>query len=62
MEALWDQYHSAPAKEELLNDASLWMPNEKAEATRSLSGKMINLLKDKLPNLIGRFRGSGALQ
>ena len=29
------------------------MPNEKAEATRSLSGKMINLLKDKLPNLIG---------
>ena len=53
MEALWDQYHSAPAKEELLNDASLWMPNEKAEATRSLSGKMINLLKDKLPNLIG---------
>ncbi len=53
MEALWDQYHSAPEKEELLNDASLWMPNEKAEATRSLSGKMINLLKDKLPNLIG---------
>ena len=53
MEALWDQYHSASAKEELLNDASLWMPNEKAEATRSLSGKMINLLKDKLPNLIG---------
>lgn len=53
MEALWDTYHRKPDGEALLADESLWLPKEKAEATRSLSGKMINLLKDRLPNMIG---------
>lgn len=53
MEALWDQYHKKPDADALLKDETLWMPKEKAEATRSLSGKMINLLKDRMPNLIG---------
>lgn len=53
MEALWDKYHSEPDAEAMINNEKLWLPNEKAEATRSLSGKMINLLKDELPNLFG---------
>lgn len=53
MEALWEKYYTGADAEELINNEALWMPNEKPEATRSLSGKMINLLKDVLPNLIG---------
>lgn len=52
MEKLWNQYHNGTA-EDLLNDDSYWTVQEKAEATRSLSGKIINVLKDRLPNLIG---------
>lgn len=53
MEALWESYHNAQAGEELLEDASFWETEGKADATRSLSGKMINKLKDVMPNLIG---------
>lgn len=53
MEALWEKYHSEPDAEAMLNNENLWLPNEKAEATRSLSGKMINVLKDELPNMFG---------
>lgn len=53
MEALWEKYHDARAGEALLEDESLWERSGKADATRNLSGKMINRLKDLLPNLIG---------
>lgn len=53
MEALWEKYHDARAGEALLADESLWERSGKADATRNLSGKMINRLKDLLPNLIG---------
>lgn len=53
MEALWETYHKETDVEALLNNEALWLRQEKAEATRSLSGKMINLLKDRLPNLVG---------
>lgn len=53
MEALWERYHNAQAGEALLEDASFWETDSKADATRSLSGKMINKLKDVMPNLIG---------
>lgn len=53
MEALWERYHNAQAGEALLEDASFWETDGKADATRSLSGKMINKLKDVMPNLIG---------
>lgn len=52
-EALWEKYHSEVDAEAFLNNEKLWLTQEKAEATRSLSGKMINLLKDELPNLVG---------
>lgn len=53
MEALWEKYHSEPDAEALLENEDLWLKQEKAEATRSLSGKMINLLKDMFPNMVG---------
>ena len=53
MEALWEKYYGEPDAEALIENEALWLAKEKPEATRSLSGKMINLLKDELPNLIG---------
>ena len=53
MEKLWEQYHTAPDAKELIENEALWLTKDKAEATRSLSGKMINILKDIMPNMIG---------
>lgn len=53
MEALWEKYHGEVSAEDLMEKAELWLAKDKADATRSLSGKMINLLKDELPNMIG---------
>ena len=50
---LWDQYHDRQAAEKLLDDPEFWTCEEKPQATRNLSGIMINRLKDKLPMLIG---------
>jgi transketolase len=53
MEALWEKYHSGVDAEALIGNEKLWLEQEKPEATRSLSGKMINLLKDEIPGMIG---------
>jgi len=53
MEALWDKYHKDVDAKAMLEKKELWLEKDKAEATRSLSGKMINLLKDEMPNLFG---------
>ena len=53
MKALWDQYHDEGLADSLLDDEEFWKQSEKPEATRNLSGKVINLVKDRLPNLIG---------
>ena len=53
METLWAKYHDEVDAKTILEDEKLWPIQEKAEATRSLSGKMINLLKDVYPNMIG---------
>lgn len=53
MEALWNQYHDEHAAEKFADDADFWAKGEKPEATRALSGKVLNYMKDKLPNLIG---------
>lgn len=53
MEELWNQYHDEKLAEKLWEDEGFWARNEKAEASRSLSGKVINYVKDKMPNLIG---------
>lgn len=53
MEALWKQYHDTHAAECLWDDEKFWARSEKPEATRNLSGKTLNYIKDKLPNLFG---------
>lgn len=53
MEALWEQYHDTHGAEKLWDDEAFWAQSEKPDATRNLSGKALNYMKDKLPNLIG---------
>lgn len=53
LEALWNQYHDPKAAAVLAQDENFWKKQEKAEATRSISGNLINYVKDILPNLIG---------
>ena len=51
--ALWDKYHAPVDAEALLHDETFWAYEDKPQATRSLSGAMINRLKDKMPQLFG---------
>ncbi|MFV0466940.1 MAG: transketolase [Lachnospiraceae bacterium] len=53
LSALWDQYYAEELPVDLYNDEAFWAYDEKADATRNLSGVVLNRLKDKLPNLIG---------
>ena len=39
--------------EKVCDDADFWAYDDKADATRNLSGKMINRIKDRMPNVIG---------
>lgn len=50
---LWDTFHRDIDAQALLNDAEFWAYEDKPQATRSLSGVMINRLKDRMPQLIG---------
>ena len=51
--ALWDAYHAPVDAAALLEDAAFWAHDDKPAATRALSGKMIQRLKDIVPQLIG---------
>lgn len=53
MKKLWDEYHDKKQAEKLINNEEFWKVPEKAEATRSLSGKLINIMKQELPNFFG---------
>ncbi len=53
MKKLWDTYHAEPDAAALLNDDEFWSYEDKPQATRSLSGIMLNRLKDKVPQLFG---------
>lgn len=53
MKAKWDAYHSDIDANALLNDVEFWAYEDKPQATRSLSGTMINRLKDRMPQLFG---------
>lgn len=48
-----DQAYDENGADKLLDDEAFWEKSGKAEATRSISGKVINYVKDSLPNLIG---------
>lgn len=53
MKELWDKYFNADCGEALYHDEEFWAVPEKAEATRNLSGTILNQLKNLIPNLIG---------
>lgn len=53
MKALWDKYHDTHAADALIDDDAFWAYEDQPEATRNLSGVMINRIKDLLPNFIG---------
>ena len=49
----WDEYHAPVDAEALLNNKDFWAYEDKPQATRALSGTMINRLKDLMPQLFG---------
>lgn len=49
----WNQYFHTDYAETLLHDEAFWECEEKPQATRNISGIMINRLKTRIPNLIG---------
>ena len=51
--ALWDACHAPVDAKKLLENDAYWAYEEKPNATRALSGTMINRLKDLVPQLIG---------
>ncbi len=53
MKELWDTYHNAHQAEKAYDCEEFWKYEDKPEATRSLSGKQIQKIKELLPNLIG---------
>lgn len=53
MKSLWDQYHDADSAKDLINEESFLAYDDKPEATRNLSGQIINRIKNYLPNFIG---------
>jgi transketolase len=53
MKNMWDKYHDMSAARELMDNNDFWAFDDKPEATRNLSGKTINKIKNYLPNIIG---------
>ena len=53
MKTLWDEYKDETKAGKLLDDEDFWSYDEKADATRNLSGKVLNKLSAKLPTLFG---------
>lgn len=53
MKALWERYHDKNSGKQLEQSEEFWAVPEKAEATRNLSGRLINIMKDVMPNLFG---------
>ncbi len=53
MKAKWDAFHRDVNAQALLDNEDFWAYEDKPQATRSLSGIMINRLKSIMPQLIG---------
>ncbi|MGB4658640.1 MAG: transketolase [Mobilitalea sp.] len=53
MKTLWDQYHDVNIAEGLIDSDDFWAFADKPEATRNLSGLIINRIKNLVPNFIG---------
>lgn len=53
LKALWEQYHDVNAAKALIDNDDFWAFADKPEATRNLSGQVLNKIKNYLPNVIG---------
>ncbi len=53
MKAEWDKEFDLDIAKPLLEDEEFWKYDEKPDATRNLSGMVLNRLKNYVPNLIG---------
>lgn len=49
----WDLWQNGNYEEMLLNDADFWKFDTKPNATRAVSGNIINYLSKRIPNLVG---------
>ena len=50
---LWDEYFAKPDVSKIMDFEAYWAHEDKAMATRAVSGEIINKLKDIYPNLVG---------
>jgi transketolase, bacterial and yeast len=53
MAKLWEEYYNAEVSEKILNNKEYWETDEKSNASRNISGIMLNRLKDIIPNIMG---------
>lgn len=53
MKEMWDTYHDELLADKVLDTEDFWAKAEAADATRNVSGKVLNKAKELLPNLIG---------
>ena len=53
MKEKWEVYFNDKGLEDKLNEEAFWTYEDKPDATRNSSGKVINRLKDLVPNLFG---------
>lgn len=53
MKELWEKQHNLDIAKDLINNEDFWAYEDKADATRNLSGMVINRIKDLVPGFIG---------
>ncbi|MBD5090135.1 MAG: transketolase [Clostridiales bacterium] len=53
MKELWDKMHNSNIEEILLEAKDFWEVEQKADATRNISGQLINKIKNYVPGFIG---------
>lgn len=53
MKERWEKQHDLDIAKDLINNEDFWAYDDKADATRNLSGIVINRIKDLLPSFIG---------
>ena len=53
MKELWDEYHQKDVSRKLLENEDFWAVSDKPQATRNVSGELLNKLNAIIPNLFG---------
>lgn len=53
MKELWDAYHQKDISQKLLENEEFWAVSDKPQATRNVSGELLNKLNAIVPNLFG---------